>query len=171
MEQGHWRHNSIKIALMDHIWCPGLNTIILDAIKDCAQCKNFGTMHIHSLLEPITQCHPFELMVGNYLSLPLGKGGFKMLGVYLDVYSWHVWVPKFKTTGSTKTTVDSLQPIFQNFATPETFMTDGGTHFKNKIVQALCAQWKCKCHVVSAYSPWINRLVKGTNKILLHVLK
>jgi len=23
MEQGHWHHDSIKIVLMDHIWCPG----------------------------------------------------------------------------------------------------------------------------------------------------
>jgi len=170
-EHGHWRCDSIKIALMDRIWCPGLNAIILDAIEDCVRCKNFGTTHIHSLLEPITRHHPFELLVGDYLSLPAGKGGFKTLGVYLDVYSQHVWAPKFKTAGSAKTTVDSLQPIFRNFAAPETFMTDGATHFKNMKVKAFCAEWKCKHHVVSAYSPWINGLVEGTNKILLHVLK
>lgn len=54
MDNGHWRRDSIKIMLMDKIWCPQLDTAILDAIKDCGHCKNFGSTHIHSLLEPIT---------------------------------------------------------------------------------------------------------------------
>ena len=50
-------------------------------------------------------------------------------------------------------------------------MTDGGKHFDNKEVQDFCAQWGVQPHVVAAYSPWINGLVEGTNKLLLHVLK
>ena len=50
-------------------------------------------------------------------------------------------------------------------------MSDGGTHFDSNVVRAFCKSWVCKPHVVSAYSPWINGLVEGTNKILLHVLK
>ena len=38
-------------------------------------------------------------------------------------------------------------------------------------VQILQGKWKCEHHVVSAYSLWINGLVEGTNKILLHVMK
>ena len=55
MDNGHWRRDSIRIALMDKIWCPRLDATILDAIKDCGHCKNFGSTHIHSLLEPITR--------------------------------------------------------------------------------------------------------------------
>ena len=169
--QGHWGRDAIKIALMDRIWCPGLDAMILDAIKDCAKCKNFGTTFVHSLFEPITHRHPFELLVGDYLSLPTGRGGFKTIGVFLDVYSQHIWVFIFKTAGSAKTTISALQQIFRNFVTPETFMSDGGSHFKNAEVRDFCTLWKCAQHVVSAYSPWINGLVEGTNKILLHVLK
>jgi hypothetical protein len=77
----------------------------------------------------------------------------------------------FKTAGSAKTTISALQRIFQNFVTLETFMTDGGSHFKNSVVREFCTKWKCTQHIMSAYSPWINGLVEGTNKILLHVLK
>ena len=169
--QGHWGRDSVKIALMDRVWCPGLDAIILEAIKDCARCKNFGTTFVHSLFEPITRRHPFELLVGDYLTLPTGRGGFKTIGVFLDVYLQHVWVFVFKTAGSAKTTISALQQIFRNFVTPETFMSDGGSHFKNAEVREFCAKWKCAQHIVSAYSPWINGLVEGTNKILLHVLK
>lgn len=171
IKHGHWRCDSIKIALMDQIWCPGLDAIILNAIKDCPQCKNFGATHIHSLLEPITRRHPFELLVGDYLSLPKGHGGFKTLGVFLDIYSQNIWTFTFKTAGSAKTTVAVLQQIFKDFVPAEVFMSDGGSHFKNVEVQKFCEEWNCRHHVVSAYSPWINGLVEGTNKILLHVLK
>jgi len=67
----------------------------------------------------------------DYLSLPTGKGGYHTVGLYLDTCSQHVWGYKFKTAGTGKTTIKALTDIFYNFAPAETFMTDGGKHFKN----------------------------------------
>jgi hypothetical protein len=142
-----------------------------EAIRNCAKCKSFGSTHLHSLLELITRRHPFELLVGDYLALPKGKGGYSTLGVYLDVFSQHTWVFKYKTAGSAKTMMNSLNGIFNTFTPSETFMTDGGKHFNNNAVQALCEARQCKLHIVVAYSPWVNGLVEGMNKLLLHILK
>jgi hypothetical protein len=60
---------------------------------------------------------------------------------------------------------------FQAFYPSETFMSDGGKHFDNNEVRQLCKEWGTETHVVPAYSPWVNGLVKGNNKLLLHVLK
>jgi hypothetical protein len=108
--------------------------------------------------------------MGDYLSLPEGKGGFQTVGLYLDTASQHVWGHKFKMKGSAKTTVKSLTDIFHNFTPPETFMTDGGTHFTGNEVKDHCTKWGTKTHVVSAYSPWVNGLVEGTNKLLIYIL-
>ena len=89
----------------------------------------------------------------------------------MDTFSQHLWVTKFKTAGTGKTTVDSLAMIFNNFTAPETFMTDGSQHFDCEQVKTYCAKWSCNHYVIAAYSPWINGLVEGTNKLLLHVLK
>ena len=169
--KGHWQRDSIKKSLLDRIWSPGLDTSIIKGISSCGVCKNFGGTHLHSLLDPITRHHPFELLVGDYLSLPTGKGGYHTVGLYLDTCSQHVFGYKYKTAGSAKTTADSLEKIFHNFAPSETFMTDGGKHFNNKEVRELCEKWGTKTHIVPAYSPWVNGLVEGTNKLLLHVLK
>jgi hypothetical protein len=75
----------IKIALLDQICSLKLDVSILDAIRDCTKCKNFGPTHIHSLFEPITRWHPFELLVGDYLLLPKGKNGYNTIGVYVKV--------------------------------------------------------------------------------------
>lgn len=61
--------------------------------------------------------------------------------------------------------------MFVNYLPAECFMCDGGSHFNNKAVQEFCGDWGTETEVVSSYSPWVNGLVEGTNKILLHVLK
>ena len=167
---GHFHRDLVKIALLDRIHTPSLDQSIVKAIADCARCKNFGGTHLHSLLQPITRRHPFELLVGDYLSMPTGKGGYHTVGLYLDTFSQHVWGFKFKTAGTGKTTVKSLDDIYGGFAPAEVFMSDGGIHFKNNEVRQCCEKWGGRHHVVAAYSPWVNGLVEGTNKILLYVL-
>ena len=168
---GHWQRDSVKKSLLDRIWSPGLDASIVKGITNCGVCKNFGGTHLHALLDPITRHHPLELLVGDYLSLPTGKGGYHMVGLYLDTFSQHIFGYKYKTAGSAKTTLDSLNRTLQAYTPWETFMSDGGKHFDNKEVRDLCEKWGTKTHVVSAYSPWINGLVEGTNKLFLHVLK
>ncbi|GAW06777.1 retrotransposon-like family member (retr-1) partial [Lentinula edodes] len=170
-EAGHWGRDSVKLASMDRIWSPKLDESVMEAITTCPECKNFGAARIHALLNPITRQHPFELLVGDYLSMSKGKGGYKTVGLYLDTYSQRVWAFKFKVAGSGATTTSSLTSLFNGYLPPETFMTDNGSHFANKDVAELCAKWGTKQHLTPAYSPWVNGLVEGTNKILLHVLK
>ena len=167
---GHWHRDAIKLALADRYHSPKLDESIIKAIMDCARCKNFRGTHLHSLLQPIVRRHPFELLVGDYLSLPKGKGGYHTAGIYLDTCSQHIWGYKFKTHRSATTTNRSLDDIFHNFAPPDTFMADGGKHFKNREVEENCERWGTKLHTVAAYSPWVNGLVEGTNKLLLYVL-
>ena len=52
---GHWHRDSVKLALMDKIHSPALDSSIVKAILDCARCKNFGGAHLHALLNPITR--------------------------------------------------------------------------------------------------------------------
>jgi len=89
--------------------------------------------NLHSLLEPITHRHPFELLVGDYLTLPKGRG-YHTLGVYLNTFSQHIWVFKYKSAGTARTMIDSLSKIFYNFTSSETFMSDGRKHFNNEEV-------------------------------------
>jgi hypothetical protein len=161
---------SIATSSKSHSSTESTPQSIVKAISDCARCKNFGGTHLHALLQPITRQHPFELLVGDYLSLPPGKGGYHTVGLYLDTFSQHVWGYKFKTAGTGKTTVKSLDDIYSGFAPAEVFMSDGGKHFKNNEVKQYCEKWGGRHHVVAAYSPWINGLVEGTNKILLYIL-
>jgi hypothetical protein len=127
--RGHWGHNAVKLQLMDCIYSPGLDKSVVEAIQECAQCKNYGVAHLHSLLNPIVRQHPFELIVGDYLLLPTGKGGFHTVALFLDTCTQFVWGFKFKTHSTGKTTVNSLSKIRTAFTTFETFQSNGGRHF------------------------------------------
>jgi len=113
--------------------------------------KSFGNMHVHALLAPITQRHPFELLVGDYLSMPMGKGGFTKIGLYADVFSQKPWAFKSKAAAG-KNTVDSLKRISQTFTAPNTLMVDGGSHFDCNEVRDYCDSIGTKLHVIAAYA-------------------
>lgn len=167
----HFGRDLIKLQMMDKYFCPRMDQIITSKILECPECKNFGGMHLHALLEPITRRHPFELVVADYLSMPAGKGGYSEILVLVDTFSQYTWALKLKQKGRAVDTVRALMTIARTFVPPETFMTDGGTHFNNSAVRTSCEEMGTKHHVVPAYSPWVNGLVENTNKLLVGRLK
>jgi hypothetical protein len=166
----HMRRDHIRMQLLDKIYSPHLDASISTAILECGRCKNFGSMHVHALLAPITRRRPFELLVGDYLSMPPGKGGFTKIGLYADVFAQKLWGFKSKSAAG-KNTVDSLRRIHNAFIAPETIMVDGGSHFNCNEVREFCDSIGSKLHVVAAYAPWLNGLLEGYNGILLNALK
>jgi len=83
----HMDHDHIRTQLLNKIYSPLLDASMSMGILECGRCKNFGNMHVHALLTPITCRKPFELLVGDYLSLPVEKGGFTKVGLYADVFA------------------------------------------------------------------------------------
>jgi hypothetical protein len=138
---------------------------------DCGKCKGHGPKHLHSLLEPITWWHPFELLVGDMLSMPKGKGGFTKIILYADTYSQHIWADKLKTSASATITCKLFNNICTTFMAPEALMVDGGPKFDNNAVCKAGAAHNVELQIVPGYSPWINGLIEGTNMKLLGRLK
>src|ERR1700683_3083399 len=124
-----------------------------------------------ALLQPIRHVKPFQLVPGDYVSLPTGKGGFKTLGVFIDMCSNFIWVTKVKAAGTGRTTVTALHRICLDYATPQTVMTDGGSHFKNREVDTFCDDNNIQHITTAVYAPWVNGLVESTNNLLLSRLK
>ena len=98
-DNGHWGRDLTKLKLMDQIYSPRLDQSVITVLQQCPQCKNFGATHMHALLDPITQCHMFELLVADYLSLLKGKGGYHTVLLILDTFSQYMWGYKLKTHG------------------------------------------------------------------------
>ena len=106
-EKLHMGHDLIQMQLLDRIYSPMLDASITKVIMECGCCKGFRGMHLHALLALITRRRPFELVVGDYLSMPTGKGGFTKIGLFADVFSQKRWAFKYKLAAG-RNTVDSL---------------------------------------------------------------
>lgn len=166
----HMHGDMLQNQLLNKIHSPLLDASISRAILKCGQCKSFGAIHLHLLLVPITRRRPFKLLVGDYLSMPNGKGGFTKIRLYTDVFSQKLWAFKSKTAKG-KDTVNSLQRISQAFVAPMTFMADGGPHFNCNKVEDFCESMGTHLHIIVVYSPWINGLLEQNNSTLLNALK
>ena len=171
MSNGCFGPEHIQPHLRDRYFWPGMLTDCRRAQLECPKCKSFGATTRNSALQPIRRTQPFALVAGDYLSLPLGKGGFKTVGLYIDTYFSFVWGTKLKTMGSGKSTIASLKRIFHEYAIPKSFMSDGGSHFKNNEVDEFCKEERVKHIVTPAYAPWVNGLIENANRLLLGRLK
>jgi hypothetical protein len=150
---GDFRWDLIKIMLLDWVCSPCLDKSIMAAITKCGKCKAFGGQHLAALLEPITRCHPWELLVGDYLLMPVGHGGFHTIGLFMDIYSQKIFGYKFTGYGTTTTMITSLNHIWQTYWMPEVFMADGGSHFSGHAVGEWCQEHQSQYQQVAAYSP------------------
>ena len=134
---------------------------------ECTQCKGFSIRHINALLSPITSRYPFELLAGDYLTLPKGFGGKKNISLYIDVHSWYIWVQSFNHDGTGTSTVQTLQHICDEFTMLAEFMSDGGSHFNCEEECTFAKKKSITLCTTMAYAPWVNGLIEGANKILL----
>jgi len=150
---GHYMWDMVKIALLDKYLGSRVDQAIVKGINNCGRCKGFGPTQIHSLLEPITCRHPFELFVTDYLSMPVGVGGFHTIALLMDTFTHFRWGFKLKTKGTAKTTLAALQFICNLFNTPESLMTDRGSHFDCSPVWDYCEKEGIKLKIIFPYSP------------------
>lgn len=140
MANGYFGPEHVQLHLQDHYFWPGMLTDCKQVQLECPKCKSFGLMTWNSALQPIQQTQPFALVAGDYLLLPTRKGGFKTVGLYIDTYSGFIWGTKLKKAGTSKATITSLKKIFHDYATPRSFMSDGGSHFDNREVDQFCSK-------------------------------
>lgn len=137
------------------------------AVSSCARCRNFGPKLMNALLAPITRARPFDLLCADYLSLPVGTGGYKTVLLIIDVYSRFTFAFMTRGAGTGAFTVECLQKVSDMIMSPIAFMSDNGSHFDCKEVDDWAKQNNISVIHSPAYTPSVNGLVEDGNKILL----
>lgn len=165
---GHFKSVDIlKLHIHETTFWPGMDTNCKQAVTECLECKHFGPAHHNTLLQPIQHSQPFSPVCSDYLSLPMGLGSYKKVGLYVNIYLGFVWGFKLKTTGTAKSTIDLLSFITDNYINPDSFMADCSSHFCNKEVDKFCVLHSIQHITTSTYVPWCNSLIKSLNQLLL----
>ncbi|QRW11706.1 Retrovirus-related Pol polyprotein from transposon [Ceratobasidium sp. AG-Ba] len=168
---GHFGRDMTVLTLQQRYHWPRLRQHATEAVTTCARCKNFGPRLLSALMRPITRARPFDLLVGDYVALPEGHGGFKTVLVLVDVYSRYLFAFASKKPGTGKFTVEALDKISNLLVTPRSFMADGGKHFDCDEVRVWAASRGVQPLKTPPYAPWANGLAEGHIKLLISRLK
>ncbi|QRV94484.1 Retrovirus-related Pol polyprotein from transposon opus [Ceratobasidium sp. AG-Ba] len=108
---GHFGRDMTILALQRRYFWPEMRRDVIEAVTSCPCCKNFGPCLLSAQMQPITRACLFDLLVGDYVSLPTGHGGFKTVLVLVDVYSCFMFTFPLRGPGTGKSTVDTLSKI------------------------------------------------------------
>ncbi|KAM0786731.1 hypothetical protein ACM66B_002170 [Microbotryomycetes sp. NB124-2] len=111
-----------------------------------------------------------QLLSMDYMSLPAALG-YKTVLVIIDYFTQYVWAYKFTTAGTGKTTIKALTDLFRVFGQPKVLMSNNGSHFANKEVNAFCADRAIVVAKTPPYLPHTNGAVEGANSLLINALK
>ncbi|QRW03526.1 Retrovirus-related Pol polyprotein from transposon [Ceratobasidium sp. AG-Ba] len=168
---GHFGRDMTILSLQLRYFWPELRRDVIEAVTSCPRCKNFGPRLLSAHMQPITRARPFDLLVGDYVSLPAGHGGFKTVLVLVDVYSRFIFTFPLKGPGTGRFTVDALSRISDVLLTPRTFMADGGSHFDCDEVREWAKARGVQALKTPPYAPWANGLAEGSIKLLIGRLK
>ncbi|QRV78737.1 Retrovirus-related Pol polyprotein from transposon [Ceratobasidium sp. AG-Ba] len=168
---GHFGRDMTVLTLQQRYHWPRLHQHATEAVTTCPRCKNSGPRLLSALMRPITRSGPFDLLVGDYVALPEGHGGFKTVLVIVDVYSRYLFAFPSRKPGTGKFTVDALETISDLLLTPRTFMADGGKHFNCDEVRTWAASKGVQALKTPPYAPWANGLAEGYVKLLIGRLK
>ncbi|KAF8715671.1 hypothetical protein RHS02_09979, partial [Rhizoctonia solani] len=168
---GHFGRDLTILTLQDKYFWPNMRSDVITAVTTCPRCRNFGPKLMNALLAPITRARPFDLICGDYLSLPTGTGGFKTVLLVIDVYSRFTFGFATRDAGTGAFTVKCLDKLCDTFMIPGSFMSDNGSHFDCHEVNEWADNQGVSIIHSPPHSPWVNGLIEDANRILIGRLR
>ncbi len=69
------------------------------------------------------------------------------------------------------TTAAFLMDWFTIFGCVDTWVSDGGSYFKNEVIEQVRKLVGAHYHITTAYSPWANGTIEVANRLILRAVK
>jgi transposase InsO family protein len=95
---------------------------------------------------------------------------YSYLLILKDDRSGYLWLVPAKAADA-ETTVESLASWFTTFGVVETWVSDQGSHFKNKLVDGVRCALRTRHHFTTAHSPWANGTVERACREVLRAVR
>lgn len=138
-----------------------------DIQRFCSRCYHCLISSSRTVARPLgSQLHasePDRILHFDYLQLPAETVfGFNYLLVLKDDFTGMVEL--FPSTSCDAIHVaNSMTEWFSRHRIARTFISDQGTHFKNKVIEALVRALGVDHHFTAPYSPWANGTIERIN--------
>jgi hypothetical protein len=171
---GHFSANktAAKILQCGFYW----PTMFADAHAYCTSCE--GCQKLESIskrnmmpLNPILIVEIFDVWGINFMGPFPNSFGFLYILVAVDYMSKWVEAVACKTNDHRVVVKFFKDTIFTWFGTPRAIISDGGTHFCNRIFEQLMKKYFITHKVATPYHPQTSGQVEVSNREIKHILE
>ena len=162
---------TLKRAKLRYFW-PKMKNQIATYVRECLICQQVkveqrvpaGLMG-KRLIE-----RPWQVVAGDVMgSLGRSRRGFEYVLVFEDLFSrWIECVP-LRRANATNILEGFTENVILRFGTPEVFLSDNGTEFKNKLIDERLEQLGIRHSTIPPYHPQANP-VERVNRTLKQMI-
>jgi transposase InsO family protein len=110
--------------------------------------------------EALHASKPDEVIHFDYLYMISSVDDVKYVLIVKDDYSNYVWLKQCKNADAYSTAAVLIE-WFAAFGVAQRWVSDQGSHFKNKLMTDIQKQLGTNHHFTTAYSPWANGPVEA----------
>ena len=169
---GHRRWAASLRLLTDRFWWPTLKEDLRMFLSQCLLCGKTAT----GLPVPrpfgkaLRGSRPGEALHLDYFSLKEAVTADKGLLVMKDGFSAFIWLWECQAFDSV-VTEEAVIAWCATFGVPSLLITDGGSHFDNTLVTAICKRFCARHHITTAYAPWANGAIERVMRELVRLYR
>ena len=159
---GHFgpRKTTEKVLQSEFYW-PTLSKDSFHFCNSCANCQKTRKISRRDMmsLNPILEVENFDVWGVDFMGPFLNSFGNQFILVAVD------WVEAMPTkTNDNKVVVKFLKEnIFSRFGNPRVIISDNGSHFCNRVFEALMRKYSINHKLSTPYHPQTNGQVEVTN--------
>ncbi|KAJ9543915.1 hypothetical protein OSB04_023622 [Centaurea solstitialis] len=141
--------------------------------KSCDRCQKTGNIGPRNQMpqNPILVCEIFDVWGIDFMGPFPPSFGFTYILLSVDYIS--KWVEAKATRTDDARTVSAFlrSNIFARFGTPRAIISDRGTHFCNKVIEALFKKYHVTHRISTAYHPQSNGQAEVSNREIKSILE
>ena len=173
---GHRGSQTTLQHVSKRFWWPGMGEDVISFCTHCLHCVRVrgGEMVPRPLGHVMHASGVNEVIHMDYMYIgePPESAGhrFTHVLVLVDGFSRFVRFIPCENADSFNV-VQALLGWFADYRVVRQWVSDGGSHFVNSIVDELCHKMRAQHHITTAYAAWTNGLVERMNKTLLDAMR
>ena len=167
---GHPGHKRMVDILLRHVTWPGIFGDVKKHVKECPQCDIASQPNppAKTDLQSMNPEYVFEHVCCDLIELPPARG-WKYICVFMDVFSRHVSLYKFRDK-STLTFTRALDDYVSRMGCPTKLTCDNGAEFCSELVDAVTKVLGIKKRTSVVYRPQTQGMVERMNRQLIDQL-
>ena len=165
---GHRGSDPTWHALRERFTWTDLREDVRTFVSSCLLCvlAKGGNKIPRPLSTTVHATKPNEVIHFDYLFLGESENDHKYVLVVKDDLTGYCWLEP-TTTADAEHTAKVLAHWTRVFTTPNIWVSDQGSHFKNEVLENLAKTHRIRHNFSVAYSPWVNGTVESLMRSIL----